>query len=268
VYLSALRSLHLDLGLDAEHCNSPTLQRLIRGIRRYHGEPGRLERRPITTAILHKLLQHVAVDDLVSRASFTLAFAGFLRSGEFTVNGAFDPALHLSRGSITFHPDMESATHLSFSLPASKTDPFRRGVVIHVAAAPGQPSCPVAAMRALFLGHPLPASAPLFQLPNGTLLTKKASVELVRRTLLAAGEDGSRYHGHSWRRGAATSAMAAGFNEAEIQLLGRWKSDAWKLYADVDPSRLLRLNSLLHWVQPSSSTPFAPPVQRDEQSLA
>jgi hypothetical protein len=39
-----------------------------------------------------------------------------------------------------------------------------------------------------------------------------------------------QYNSHSFRRGAAHSATAAGLPENEIQLLGRWSSNSYKIY--------------------------------------
>ena len=53
-------------------------------------------------------------------------------------------------------------------------------------------------------------NGPLFQLQDGTRLTKQKFVARVRRTLTAAGVDASQYSGHSFRTGAATVAAANG----------------------------------------------------------
>ena len=42
--------------------------------------------------------------------------------------------------------------------------------------------------------------------------------------------DTSRYKGRSFRIGAASLAAGKGFSDAQIRTLGRWKSDAFKLY--------------------------------------
>jgi len=65
-----------------------------------------------------------------------VAFAAFLCCGEFTLDEkeTFNPAIHLSRNSIQFQPNIQSPTHVLISLPASKSDPFRKGVSIVVAA--------------------------------------------------------------------------------------------------------------------------------------
>jgi hypothetical protein len=55
---------------------------------------------------------------------------------------------------------------LQLSLPASKTDPFRQGVTLTIAAA-GDEACPVASLRYLSERFPSLPSAPLFETALG-----------------------------------------------------------------------------------------------------
>ena len=41
------------------------------------------------------------------------------------------------------------------------------------------------------------------------------------------------YTGHSFQWGAASSAVAVGYSDYEIQLLGCWCSDTYLLYIDI-----------------------------------
>ena len=66
--------------------------------------------------------------------AFCLTFAGFLRVGEFTytAHDLKDVEFHkwfLTRRSVRFHDD-----YIKLTLPASKTDPFRQGVTLTIAA--------------------------------------------------------------------------------------------------------------------------------------
>lgn len=254
-YLIHIRAAHRDLFLEHSACSAPQLQALIRGIKRWHGESGKRERLPITLPILLSLLARVPLGDHHTRAWFCVAWAGFLCTGEFTCSKAdFNPLLHLTRASVTFQPFFERATSVDIVLPSSKTDPFREGVTIRLAAVPGAPSCPVAALQALYRSTPLPATAPLFAFADGSPLTRDKSIQTVRKYLALVGLDPSKYAGHSWRPGAATAAKMAGFQEDDIQLLGRWKSNAFKLYFDLPPVHILRVNASLHWASPPGTT--------------
>lgn len=60
------------------------------------------------------------------------------------------PGIYLSRKLVQFQPSLEHGTHIILTLPASKANPFWRGISITIAAAPGQQSCLVAALKLLF----------------------------------------------------------------------------------------------------------------------
>lgn len=264
-YLSHVRSLHIDNDLPFAPTEAPIVQRLIRGIKRYHGEKDCKPKLPITLPILLIILHQIAdahtLDHRMLTAACCLAFAAFLRCGEFTVGNAdkWNPAVNLSRSAIIFLPNFDNVTHLQLTLPASKTDPFRKGVTVLVAAAPNRTSCPVTAIKSMFVAHPAPPDAPLFLSHTGKPLTRTLLIESLRTALRAGGFEERLYAGQSFRRGGASSAGAAGFSDYEIQLLGRWRSDAYKLYIDVPTPRILQMSSLLHWVQPST-TAFVPPA--------
>ena len=68
---------------------------------------------------------------------------------------------------------------------------------------------------------------------------------MLRHYLKILGYDAKAFSGHSLRRGAAVSATAAGVSDALIQLLGRWSSDAYKVYLETTPVEIEHLNRLL-----------------------
>ncbi|KAJ7878330.1 hypothetical protein B0H14DRAFT_3778456 [Mycena olivaceomarginata] len=75
---------------------------------------------------------------------------------------------------------------------------------------------------------------------------KMAFIRTLKARITAIGLDQSGYSGHSFRRGAATAAAIAGYADFEIQLLGRRRSDTYKLYLDVPRNRVLSLSARLH----------------------
>ena len=137
---------------DLSAFHSPELERIIAGIRRKHGEAGTQERRPITKDLLLQMLPHLNKnyrEGATLYAAFCLAFAAFLRIGEFTYTAndrqsADFGQWFLTRRSVELFDD-----HMDLTLPASKTDPFRRGITLHIAAS-GDSACPVKALRRLF----------------------------------------------------------------------------------------------------------------------
>ena len=54
---------------------------------------------------------------------------------------------------------------------------------------------------------------------------------LFKRAAKAIGLDPADYGGHSGRIGGATDHFAAGTPAIEIQIIGRWDSDIWQIYA-------------------------------------
>jgi hypothetical protein len=239
-YLTGLRSHHVDVGYsgsEVEAFRHPTLQRVIAGIRRLQGDSQTRKRRPITRDLLLLLLRQFDQSTIKAatwHASFCLAFAGFLRMGEFTwAQSDRTPDFkqwHLTRGSVIF---LDEA--LELTLPSSKTDPFRRGMTLTIAAT-GDEACARTSLNNLVTRFPAPLLAPLFD--PGYPYTRTHVTEVLRNTLATLNIKG-HYSSHSFRRGAATSARRAGLSEEEIQLLGRWKSESYRLYIEAQPSYIL-----------------------------
>lgn len=240
-YLTGVKSSHIDMGftnLDIFH--NPMLERIIRGIQRLRGDANTKERQPITRDILLKILTQFDVttrEGATLHAVFYLAFGGFFRMGEFTWSqqDGEQPdfaAWNLTRGSVKLYED-----HLLLLLPASKTDPFRRGVSITIAAT-GDEACAVRSIRHLFTCFSASTSSPLFQTAAGVLFTRRLATDILREKLQVMGYTGV-YSGHSFRRGAATHARNMGLSDDEIMLLGRWKSGSFRLYIDIHPDRTL-----------------------------
>ena len=87
-YLTGVRSGQIDIGLvDLDVFHHPSLQRIVNGIRRLQGERETRERLPITRKVLIDLISQLDQSTKIGatlHASFCLAFAAFLRCGEFT----------------------------------------------------------------------------------------------------------------------------------------------------------------------------------------
>ena len=93
-------------------------------------------------------------------------------------------------------------------------------------------------------GNPLKDIAQLDLLLRGAKrqkpLTRAQLVAMVRVSLAQAGVDYTRYAGHSFRTGAATTAVAKGMSESMIQTLRQWTSDSFKRYIRIPRSQLAR----------------------------
>ena len=177
-------------------------------------------------------------------AACCLGFFGFMRAGEFTCPSIshFDPESMLSTEDVSVDQH-QAPTLLCVKLKRSKTDPFRVGVDIFIGRT-GNTLCPVAAVLAYLAIRPqLPG--PLFIFRDGSYLTRDRLVVHLRAGLRQAGIDPSRYSGHSFRIGAATTAAQAGVEDTFIKMLGRWESAAYQKYIRTPRDQLAAISARL-----------------------
>ena len=110
-----------------------------------------------------------------------------------------------------------------------KHNPSRQPFEILIERDETSPFCPVKALvdYCRIRGS---QPGPLFCHQNIAPVTVNQFNSELSRYLKFCGLDTSRYKGHSFRIGAASHAADKGFSDAQIRTLGRWKSDAFKLY--------------------------------------
>ena len=223
---------------------------VLRGIKKEQAKKSPSKSRlPITQDILLKIKAELSRDPkkhdhIMLWAACCIASFGFLRCGEFTVpsQSSWDASIHLSVNDVALNNKV-NPTVLQITLKASKTAPFRKGIQIYLARTEKQ-LCPVAALLPyLVLRGTTPG--PLFVLASGAFLTNQKFTEMVRSILERAGVDHTKYAGHSFRIGAATSAAAVGIENAHIKMLGRWESAAYQIYVRIPQEQLARLSKLL-----------------------
>ena len=227
VYLSAVHSVHIDYGFPDPLTNCLQLQRPLQGIKRHQGS-NLPQRQPVTAdlmTVLHQSLDFNNPDKVMLWATCCLGFFGFLRACEFTVNGTFDPTLHLKMADV--HVD-SSANPQSFRvfIKCSKTDPFRKGCFIFLGRG-SFPLCPVVSLTNYLHLHG-PGIGALFIYQNGTPLSRSQLSSILQTTLQSAGIPG-KFSGHSFRIGAA-SCCRKGLPDHLIKTMGHWSSEAYLLY--------------------------------------
>lgn len=216
-----------------------TLFRTIAEIQRINGEANTREHRPIIRQVLLRILWLFDVTFLwgaTIHAFFCLAFAAFLQIDKFTWSQADHSTSfqqwHITTGSVLLYPD-----HLQFLLPSSKTDTFCVGITVIIATAFDK-ACAILSIRNLSTWFPHPQNSPLFDLDPTTPFTWRLVTETLHSCLWLLGFT-ENYSGHSVCRGAATLAREAGFTDKEIQLLGCWKLDSYRLYIDTSTAHIL-----------------------------
>ena len=166
------------------------------------------------------------------------------RSSEFTVpqQGGYDHTVHLSLSDIALDSRTSPKT-IQVHIKQSKTDPFRQGVNIYLGRT-DQEICPVSALVP-YLAIRGGKAGPLFILPDGRMLTRFIFSSALDSLFTEMHMVKGHYNTHSFRIGAATSAMDAGIADAHVKMLGRWRSDAYQRYVRTPPMELAKLSKQL-----------------------
>ena len=184
-------------------------------------------------------LNFKSYNDILFWCAVCVGFFGFLRISEFTVDGAFDPEFDLSIEDVSFLPLICAAV---INIKQSKTDPFRKGASVTLGST-GTVICPVRAITTYLKRRALDKGT-LFRFSDGKTMSRawfQARLKAACASLALPGD----YTAHSLRIGAATAASAAGIPSVTIQTLGRWTSDAFKLYLRTPKQKLATLSRKL-----------------------
>lgn len=196
VYLSVVGSLHIDYGVPDPLTNCLQLQ-LLWGIKRHQGS-NLPQRQPVTAdfmSVLHQSLYFTNPDNVMLWAACCLCFFGFLRAGEFTVDGTFDPTLHLTMADVQVDSSTNPHSFRVF-IKCPKTDPFCKGFFIFLGRC-SFPLCPVVSLTN-YLHLCGPGNRPLFIYQNGTPLSRSQLSSFLQTILQSAGSAGN-FSSHSFR---------------------------------------------------------------------
>ena len=237
LYLTAVRSLHIQLGASDPIAGKLLLERAMRGLKASKPAQRAVPKIPVTTALLGRirpLLNLALTNDRAFWALCCIGTFGLLRSGEFLPTKHSDPPL------ITWS-QLTQVTSESFFLEikTSKTDPFRQGFRAPYFAS-GHSVCPFTAVITLWRNR-TPRSqrtpdAPIFVLEDGKQPTRAWVVQRLRSVAEQLGLPRDSLSGHSFRKGGATSLAAAGVPDSVIKTMGRWQSTAYQLYVSLPMS--------------------------------
>ncbi|CAC5376963.1 unnamed protein product [Mytilus coruscus] len=236
MYIAGIRYHYLRAGDNDPTTGTERLPYIMWGIKKSQHNVSR-NRLPITSDVLKRLCNLLSTGvfspfiDLMLQCAFLTAFFGFLRCGEFTCKTK-DDCLNC-----VIIDDVEiSLLHDQFvlKLRTSKTDPFRVGVNENDIFGPVH-------IMNKYLKYCLQMGAlanfPLLVESEFDLsrpLSRETFINYVRQLLIRLGYNESKFCGHSFRIGAATSAAATGVEDHIIQTLGRWSSDCYIRYIKTD----------------------------------
>ena len=110
-----------------------------------------------------------------------------------------------------------------------------------ILAATGKLSCPVVALRRLFLQDPHPSNAPFFRLQFSAFY-QQAIINILKEYIMAAGPHIAKYSGHSFQKKVAQYAANHDMLDENIQKLSYWISNIFKPYFTTSPQTLFNLN--------------------------
>lgn len=230
-YLSAIGYVHKIKGY-TDPTKSFLIHKLLTALSRRRLADLRL---PITRPVLHELIRSLRhTNSLVYQhclysAMFLLAFYGFFRIGELAAKGADCAASVLRLQDLKFLMQHGQLQMIKIIITTFKHNTDRKPFEILIEREDTLPYCPVQALvEYCKLRGALPG--PLFCQPNLAPITVYQFNTELSRCLQFCGLDTRRYKGHSFRIGTASLAADKGFSDAQICTLGRWKSDAFKLY--------------------------------------
>jgi len=198
---------------------------LMRGIRMQH--PWKISRKsPLTLKHLEKIFPLCNLsnrEELVFWAMcMSSAFFGLLRLGEITDNADTRKILRIRHLTI-------NQSSAEIFLPASKTDQFFNGDRVTYLPRQGV-LCPLTTLSALKTATSA-LDDPLFPDASGAPMTRGRFMAMFRRFF---GNDTS-LSGHSFRCGGATWLASQGYSSLDIQRIGRWSSEAFKIYLRSHP---------------------------------
>jgi hypothetical protein len=185
-------------------------------------------RLPITLVVLHQLM--AAADITISslyirtliKAMFSVAFFGLMRVGEITSKKSQLPALLLSQ--LTRQSG-------NFILQITKFKHNHSQQPLDIVLKPHSQTqlCPVRNLQQ-YLSHRGIKESSLFCYSDGNPITREFFINKLKTCIEFCGLEAARYKSHSFRIGGASYLASLGHSDAQIRVIGRWRSEAFKRY--------------------------------------
>ena len=116
--------------------------------------------------------------------------------------------------------------------------------------------CPIKAFKRMCKLIPTSSESPLFVLPNNKVVTYNMFQRKLRFLIQKIGLDPAKYSSHSFRRGSTTLLFRAEVPADKIQLIGDWRSDAYKKYLSYNLEDKVKISRILsQYINTSQSVP-------------
>lgn len=231
-YMSALAHFNKMKGYE-DTTSSFIVQRALQGYKKLKGKSD--IRLPITPVILRQLVQSLSsccssfYKKQLYKAMYLLAFHAFLRVGEITSNMNSKPCLSFSSIEFELMTNREPIG-MKLTLKEFKHHRGKDPIIFHLSSSQSDSDlCPVKAMWD-YCSVRGSLDGPLFVFSDLHPVSRQSFSNQLKICLIFLKYDTKLYKTHSFRIGAASWAKAKGVSDDQIQLMGRWKSDAYRKY--------------------------------------
>jgi hypothetical protein len=241
-YLSGIRQLHIQDGMDPPNLRPEIVKLVIKGIEHKDAEKnreGRSDNRIPMTRDLMKILKDRIIaweqpwnTRLLVWAVCTMAFHGAFRIHELLCKAEsfFDPQYTLLTENVTTSTDTTGKRIIHVKLNCPKEQKNGHAVIVNIFES-GDSICPVKAFTRWTDRQRPTAGLPLFRQTDGTPLTGKklnTILDLLMKDVAVA--KNGKIRTHSFRIGMASELGTEGFEDGEVKAAGRWSSRAFETY--------------------------------------
>lgn len=269
-YISGVKSWALDHGITVPPADEMgPVKVMLKGLKRLQHGRERAARLPVTVelcGLIRSVLDLRQHNHRTFWAMLATGVRGLFRLGELAVDNTTNQdnreRLLLQQDLAPFHD--AACKGYTLRLRISKSDAFRESTNIYLFFTRDL-VCAASALEDMIRRCPFHrgSSTPLFALDDGRPLLRPKFIELLQQCIRLVNTkfhldyDWSRFTGHSIRRGGATSLAARGVADHLIQTMGRWKSNAHRIYIATPRYNLFQATASLNV-----------PDQRDGTQLA
>jgi hypothetical protein len=208
---------------------STLVKRTLAGCVRLYGHEV-VRKSPLTPQDLHRVLNGLTThhDDLLFAAQLLTGFHALLRLGELVFPDT--TTLRNHRKIALRHTVVLFDDGFGFLLPSHKADRNFEGSRIIIKPFPNCPN-PLSTFKSYLSVRDarFPLKPELWLRANGSIPTRSWFIQQLRTFFP------SDIAGQSMRAGGATTLAEAGVPSDQIQAIGRWASEAWKIYIRKNP---------------------------------
>ena len=244
-YIAGVKTMHLLLGFKVDHINNFILNLSIKGMAKL--KPYCIKQAaPMTPEILFKLasvMDFKNPDSVVYWCLFLFAFFLLARKSNLVPTSTNDllSKRFLMKKNVEVHKSF-----LIVNLTWTKTIQIGERVLqMPLVPIKGSILCPVRAYKKMCKLIPSSDESPLFVLSNNKIVSYNMFQRKLRFLLQKAGLDSAKYSTHSFRRGSTTLLFRAEVPADQIQLMGDWRSDAYKKYLSYDLSDKIKISKVM-----------------------